>query len=44
MISQILASLTCGIFAGAAVYINLVEQPARLFCGVALAVTEWRPS
>ena len=44
MISQILASSTCGIFAGAAVYVNLVEQPARLSCGVALAVTEWRPS
>src|SRR6266849_7147664 len=33
-----------GIFAGAAVYINFVEQPARLSCGVQLAVTEWRPS
>jgi anthrone oxygenase-like protein len=44
MIYQILASLICGIFAGAAIYINLVEQPARLSCGVTLAVTEWRPS
>lgn len=44
MISGILATLACGIFAGAAAYINLVEQPARLSCGVALAVTEWRPS
>ena len=25
-------------------YINFVEQPARLSCGVQLAVTEWRPS
>jgi uncharacterized membrane protein len=25
-------------------YVNLVEQPARLSCGVQLAVTEWRPS
>src|SRR6266849_5267566 len=33
-----------GIFAGAALYINFVEQPARLSCGVQLAVTEWRPS
>ena len=33
-----------GIFAGASVYINFVEHPARLSCGVQLAVTEWRPS
>jgi len=44
MVPEILATLTCGIFAGAALYINLVEQPARLSCGIALAVTEWRPS
>jgi len=25
-------------------YINLIEQPARLSCGVQLAVTEWSPS
>jgi hypothetical protein len=44
MIPEILATLACGIFTGAAVYINLVEQPARLSCGTKLAVTEWRPS
>lgn len=44
MIFEILACLTCGIFAGGAVYVSLVEQPARLSCGVALAVTEWRSS
>ena len=44
MIPEILATLTCGIFAGAASYINFVEQPARLSCGIAIAVTEWRPS
>ena len=44
MLSGILATLACGIFAGAAVYINLVEQPARLSCGITLAVSEWRPS
>src|SRR6266849_4031797 len=27
-----------------AVYVNLVEHPARISCGVPLAVTEWRPS
>jgi Domain of unknown function (DUF1772) len=44
MIPEILATLACGIFAGAAIYVNLVEQPARLSCGIALAITEWRPS
>lgn len=44
MIPEIVATFASGIFAGAAVYINVVEQPARLSCGVQLAVTEWRPS
>jgi hypothetical protein len=44
VIPEIIATLAAGIFAGAAVYINLVEQPARLSCGVELAVTQWRPS
>jgi Domain of unknown function (DUF1772) len=44
MILEILATLACGIFAGAAIYINLVEQPARLSCGITLATTQWRPS
>jgi hypothetical protein len=44
MISQIAATLACGLFAGAALYINLVEQPARLSCGIRIAVTQWRPS
>jgi len=44
MIPEVVATLTSGIFFGAALYINVVEQPARLSCGVPLAVTEWRPS
>lgn len=36
--------MAAGTFCGAAVYVNFVEQPARLSCGVRLAVTEWRPS
>jgi uncharacterized membrane protein len=44
VIPEIVATFASGIFAGAAVYINFVEQPARLSCGVQLAVTEWRPS
>jgi uncharacterized membrane protein len=44
VVPEIVATLASGIFAGAAVYVNFVEQPARLSCGVELAVTEWRPS
>jgi uncharacterized membrane protein len=44
MIPELVATLASGIFFGAALYINLVEQPARMSCGVPLAVTEWRPS
>jgi hypothetical protein len=44
VVPEIIATLASGIFAGAAVYINLVEQPARLSCGVEVAVREWRPS
>jgi hypothetical protein len=43
-IFQIAATLTCGIFTGAAIYINLVEHPARMKCGTKLAVTEFGPS
>ena len=44
MVPEIVATFASGIFAGAAVYVSVVEQPARLSCGVELAVTEWRPS
>lgn len=44
MIPEIVATLASGMFFGAASYINLVEQPARISCGVPLAVAEWRPS
>jgi len=44
MILQMVATLATGIFCGAAVYVNLVEHPARISCGVPLAVAEWRPS
>jgi Domain of unknown function (DUF1772) len=37
------AAFACGVFFGAAEYINLVEQPARISCGTHLAVTQWRP-
>jgi uncharacterized membrane protein len=43
-ICQIAATLACAIFSGAAIYINLVEHPARMRCGTKPAVTEFGPS
>ena len=40
----VVATAAAGCFAGAAVYINAVEHPARMSGGVALALTEFRPS
>jgi hypothetical protein len=41
---DLVALLTAGIFAGAALYVSLVEHPARIECGAALALAEFRPS
>jgi hypothetical protein len=38
------ATLTTAIFAGASLYISLVEHPARMECGTAVAAAEFRPS
>jgi Domain of unknown function (DUF1772) len=38
------ATLATALFTGAAVYIALVEHPARLLCPTAHAVEQWRPS
>ena len=43
-ILEIIAILACSIFAGAAIYITVVEHPARLACGTALAATVFGPS
>ena len=40
----LVAILACALFAGAAVYINLVEHPARLSCGTEIAARQWAPS
>jgi hypothetical protein len=41
---EFLAVLCCSLFAGAALYINLVEHPARMSCGVGAAIAQWAPS
>ncbi len=41
---EFIATLASGLFTGAAVYINLVEHPARMACGTRLAATEFGPS
>jgi hypothetical protein len=44
MTFQLLATLCAAIFTGAALYINLVEHPARMTLGTAAALAEWRPA
>ncbi len=44
MILFTIAIVASGLFAGAAIYISLVEHPARLSCGTPLAVREFAPS
>ena len=44
MLMEFLATFCCAIFSGAAVYINAVEHPARMSCGVKVALSEWAPS
>jgi len=43
-LTQIVAILSSTLFAGAALYVSLVEHPARLSCGTELAATEFGPS
>ena len=42
--SEFVAIAACGLFAGASLYINLVEHPARMECGAEIAVTVFGPS
>jgi uncharacterized membrane protein len=44
MALALVATMCAGIFAGAAIYITLVEHPARLSCGTAIALREFGPS
>ena len=41
---EFVALFSTALFVGAALYINLVEHPARMECGTALAVAEFGPS
>ena len=44
MLLEMLATICAGLFAGAALYINLAEHPARLECGTLLALRQFAPS
>jgi Domain of unknown function (DUF1772) len=41
---QFVAVLSSAIFAGAAIYINVAEHPARMGCDTKTAITVWAPS
>src|SRR5207245_11358358 len=42
--TQFVATLCCALFTGAAIYVNLVEHPARMSCDTKIAATVWAPS
>jgi len=44
LVFEFWATLCTGLFAGAALYVTLVEHPARMECGTPLAVAEFGPS
>jgi uncharacterized membrane protein len=42
--AELIAALSSGLFAGASLYINLVEHPARMQAGTRVALAEFAPS
>jgi anthrone oxygenase-like protein len=44
MLAGQLALIVAAIFTGAAIYVNVVEQPARLTLDDRSALTEWKPA
>src|SRR5437879_13596638 len=42
--TQFVATLCGALFTGAAIYVNLVEHPARMSCDTKIAATVWAPS
>src|SRR5258705_7409116 len=43
MLFEIISTVSSGLFAGAAIYVNLVEHPARVEFGIELALREFAP-
>lgn len=44
LMMQTMATLSAGLFAGAAIYISLVEHPVRTLLDTRSAATQWAPS
>jgi len=44
MFAEIIAFICTGLFAGAGLYVSVVEHPARMSCNLAVALAEFRPS
>jgi hypothetical protein len=44
VVAEFLAALSAALFAGAALYINLVEHPARMGLETHMAALQWAPS
>ena len=44
VVAQFIAAFATTLFAGAAMYISLVEHPARMACSTAIAHSVWAPS